>query len=163
MAHRDTLDARIFAVGLELVARAWRSRNDGALSELRLSTTLAYPIMAVHRLGGGVRQNVVAEALGIEGPSLVRSLDTLGTMGLLERRDDPYDRRAKTLYLTPEGERLALQIETIVGRVRRDMLQDVTESDIIAAARVLRAIARASGVNLTASMAMVDREPEPAA
>jgi MarR family transcriptional regulator, transcriptional regulator for hemolysin len=163
MAHRDTIDARIFAVGLELVARAWRSRNDGALSELRLSTTLAYPIMAVHRLGGGVRQNVVADALGIEGPSLVRSLDTLGTMGLLERRDDPFDRRAKTLYLTREGERLALQIDTIVGRVRRDMLADVTESDLTAAARVLRAIARASGVNLTASVAMVEHDTEAAA
>jgi MarR family transcriptional regulator for hemolysin len=148
MARRNTLEARIFAVGLERIARAWRARNDAALAELRLSATLAYPIMAVHRLGGGARQNVVAEALGIEGPSLVRSLDALGAAGLLERRDDPSDRRAKTLHLTQDGQRIAQQIEDIVAAVRGDMLAGIPDADLATAVRVLQAIAGTAGVSL---------------
>src|SRR5271166_2071935 len=158
MAPRDTFDARAFAAGLPVVARAWRARNDAALANLRLSTTLAYPIMTVHRLGGGVRQNVVADALGIEGPSLVRSLDTLGAARLLERRDDPADRRAKTLHLTPEGEGLAQQIETVVAKVREELLAEIPEEDLAIAVRVLQSVARAAGASLTAPIALADAE-----
>lgn len=161
MKPKDTLDARIFASGLQLVARIWRARTDAALAELRLSTTLAYPIMAVHRLGGGVRQSVVADALGIEGPSLVRSLDALGAAGLLERRDDPADGRAKTLHLTREGVRLARRIETILANVREGLLAETAADDLAAAARVLQSIAKAAGVSLTAPIALA--EPEAAA
>ncbi|HTR17527.1 MAG TPA: MarR family transcriptional regulator [Acetobacteraceae bacterium] len=158
MKPTDTLDARVFAAGLPPVARAWRARNDAALAELRLSTTLAYPIMAVYRLGGGVRQNVVADALGIEGPSLVRALDSLGAAGLLERHDDPADRRAKTLHLTREGERLARQIETVVAKVRDELLAGIPEEDLATAIRVLRSIARAAGVSLMAPIGLADAE-----
>ena len=37
------------------------------------------------------------------GAGLVRSLDQLVEAGFVERREDPADRRAKTLYLTPAG------------------------------------------------------------
>lgn len=158
MKQIDTLDERVFAAGLPPVARAWRARNDAALAELGLSAALAYPIMAVHRLGGGVRQNVVADALGIEGPSLVRALDTLGAAGLLERRDDLADRRAKTLHLTREGERLARRIETVVAKVRDELLAGIREEDLATAVRVLQSIARAAGVSLTAPIALADAD-----
>ncbi|MDR3463168.1 MAG: MarR family transcriptional regulator [Beijerinckiaceae bacterium] len=156
MTQHDTIDARIFAMELQLVARVWRAKTDAALSGLRLSTTLAYPIMAVHRLGEGVRQTVVANALGIEGPSLVRALDALGAAGLLDRREDLADRRAKTLHLTPEGKRLARHIETVVARVREDLLAGISSSDLAATARTLQSIARAAGVSLAAPIALAD-------
>src|SRR3546814_2038548 len=37
----------------------------------------------------------ISTALGIEGPSLVRLLDTLERRGLVERREDDADRRAR--------------------------------------------------------------------
>ena len=83
-------------------------------------------------------------------PSLVRSLDALGTAGLLERRDDPSDRRAKTLHLTPEGERIAGRIEAIVEQVRGDLLAEIPESDLATAVRVFRTIARTGGIDLPA-------------
>ena len=158
MTHYDTIDARIFAMELQLVARVWRAKTDAALAELRMSTTLAYPIMAVHRLGDGVRQTIVANALGIEGPSLVRSLDALGAAGLLDRREDLADRRAKTLHLTFEGKRLAQHIETAVARVREDLLAGISSSDLAATARTLQSIAHAAGVSLAAPIALADFE-----
>ncbi len=147
-------------MALQLVARVWRTKNDAALAELRLSATLAYPIMAIHRLGGGVRQSVLADALGIEGPSLVRSLDTLGSMDLLERRSDPSDRRAKALHLTPAGERLAKRIETIVAQTRKELLATIAPTDLAAATRVLQSIAKVAGVSLLAPIALADADGE---
>jgi MarR family transcriptional regulator for hemolysin len=163
MTSQPALNAQVFATGLQLVARAWRSRNDAALAELRLSTALAYPILAVHRLGDGIRQHALANALGIEGPSLVRSLDALGAAGLLERRDDPADRRARTLHLTPEGKRLAKRIETVVARVRAELLAGIPKADLAAAARVFHAIAETAGLSLVAPIALADTDAETAA
>jgi MarR family transcriptional regulator for hemolysin len=162
MKSQDKPDARVFAVGLQLVARAWRSRNDAALAELRLSAALAYPVLAVHRLGDGIRQHALANALGVEGPSLVRSLDALGAAGLLERRDDPADRRARTLHLTREGKRLARRIETVVAQVRAELLAGIPEADIAAATRVILAIAETAGLSLVAPIALADADAETA-
>lgn len=50
-----------------------------------------------------VRQKDLAASIGIEGPSLVRLIDTLVIKGLIQRSEDGTDRRAKQLCLTPEG------------------------------------------------------------
>jgi len=149
MDQLESLNASIFATGLQLVSRAWRARTDAALAELGVSTTQAFPISAVHRLGGGVRQHALAAALGIEGPSLVRTLDKLGAAGLLERRDDSADRRAKTLHLTEDGAKLARAIETVVANVRNELLAGVEAEDLAAAVRVLQTVARTTGVVIT--------------
>ncbi|MGO9133660.1 MAG: MarR family winged helix-turn-helix transcriptional regulator [Methylovirgula sp.] len=162
MSTDNTFDARVFASALQLVARAWRAKNDAALAELRMSTALAYPIMAIHRLGGGVRQSAVASALGIEGPSLVRSLDALSSAGLLERHDDPSDRRAKTLHLTPEGERLARRIEILVAQTRKELLDAIPQADLAAATRALQSIAKAAGISLMAPIALADADQDAA-
>jgi len=160
MEPRTIVDARVFATGLQLIARAWRSRNDAALAELRLSTALAYPLIGVSRFGDGIRQSALANALGIEGPSLVRSLDALGAAGLLERRDDPADRRAKTLHLTSEGKRLARRIEIVVAEERAKLLAGISEADLAAATRVFHAIAETAGLSLVAPIALADADAE---
>lgn len=68
----------------------------------------------------------MAEELGVEGPSLVRVLDQLCIAGLVERRDDPRDGRAKTLHLTPEGDKLAAVIEDAVREVRAHLLSGIS-------------------------------------
>jgi DNA-binding MarR family transcriptional regulator len=60
--------------------------------------------MMLERLGCGARQRALAEEIGIEGPSLVRLLDTLEAAGLVERAVDPADRRRHGLTVTEAGE-----------------------------------------------------------
>src|ERR1700752_1743183 len=48
-------------------------------------------------------QNDLAAAVGIEGPTLTRHLDALERQGLVRRRQDPSDRRAVVVELTPAG------------------------------------------------------------
>jgi MarR family transcriptional regulator for hemolysin len=90
-----------------------------------------------------VRQGLLAEDMGIEGPSLVGLLDPLCAAGLVERRPDPQDRRAKTLHLSEAGRELAVVVEQAVDALRARLLQAVDDKDLAAALRVLSAFDRA--------------------
>lgn len=120
-------------------SRRWRRLAEEALAAHGLSEARAAPLVWLGRLGGGVRQVTLAQHIGIEGPSLVRLLDQLEAAGLVERRDDPEDRRAKTLWLTPEGETRTRRIEQVLMELREQRLQDISDEEIAAALRVFRA------------------------
>ncbi|HTV37772.1 MAG TPA: MarR family transcriptional regulator [Xanthobacteraceae bacterium] len=49
----------------------------------------------------GLKQSELADVLELQPISLTRLLDKLSDNGLIERRADPVDRRAKRLFLTP--------------------------------------------------------------
>jgi MarR family transcriptional regulator for hemolysin len=49
----------------------------------------------------GIKQSELAEMLDLQPITLTRLLDRLCDSGLIERRADPNDRRAKRLFLTP--------------------------------------------------------------
>jgi MarR family transcriptional regulator for hemolysin len=65
----------------------------------------------------GLKQSDLAEELDIQPITLTRLVDRLCDNGLIERRADPNDRRAKRLYLTPAArpllDRIAVQIEEL--------------------------------------------------
>jgi MarR family transcriptional regulator for hemolysin len=62
----------------------------------------------------GLKQSDLAEALDIQPITLTRLVDRLCDNGLIERRADPNDRRAKLLYLTPAARPL---LDRIADRV----------------------------------------------
>ncbi|WP_040809500.1 MarR family winged helix-turn-helix transcriptional regulator [Nocardia concava] len=51
-------------------------------------------------------QGVLAQEIGADKTRIIAVLDDLQDRGLIERRPDPADRRARLLALTPEGRRL---------------------------------------------------------
>lgn len=122
------------------LARLWRREADQALAEHGLSEATAVPLMTLWRRGNGMRQGALAERMGVEGPSLVRLLDLLAGEGLVERRDDPTDRRAKTLHVTRAGEARITAIEAVLDGVRSNLLQDITADDLATTFRTLTRI-----------------------
>ncbi len=74
----------------------------------------------------------------------MRLLDQLAAADLIVRRDDPTDRRAKTIWLTDEGERLSGRIEELLVDLRGQVLADVGKADLEATLRVLKAFDEAS-------------------
>ena len=98
--------------GLVVAARHWRRICHTALTGYGISEACAAPLLMIVRLGDGVHQVAVAQAAGLESPSLVRLLDQLCKAGLVCRSEDPLDRRAKALSLTAEGRALAEAIES---------------------------------------------------
>jgi MarR family transcriptional regulator for hemolysin len=69
----------------------------------------------------GLKQAELAEMLDLQPITLTRLVDRLCANGLIERRADPDDRRAKRLFLTEEArplmDRLAVFGEELMGEV----------------------------------------------
>jgi MarR family transcriptional regulator for hemolysin len=131
---------------LAVLQRGYRAAADKAVAHVGVSQTLAYPIVMLGRMNGEVRQGVLAEALGIEGPSLVRSVDQLVEAGLVERREDPADRRAKTLHLTEAGKATCAPIEAALALMRASLFDGVSDADVAACLRVFGVLEERMGV-----------------
>lgn len=86
--------------GMVVASRHWRRICQTTLVNFGISEACAVPLLMIGRLGEGVRQVTVAQAAGMESPSLVRLLDQLCSAGYVCRSEDPNDRRAKCLSLT---------------------------------------------------------------
>ncbi|EGF31192.1 Transcriptional regulator, MarR family [Oxalobacteraceae bacterium IMCC9480] len=122
------------------VARAYKAAADRMAGDFDLSHATAWPMIMISRMGDGVRPGAVAEALGLEPPSLVRVLDQLVLAGLVERHDDASDRRAKTLHLTPNGRDRAARLEDALRPFRASLFAGVSEADIATCTSVLSAL-----------------------
>ena len=147
--------ARIHAeIGLLItrIGRLWRREADQALAAHGLSEATAIPLIVLLRRGKSARQCVLAEEVGIEGPSLVRLVDLLQAEGLVERREDPTDRRAKTLHLTALGEKRADELDGILRRVRAHLLRNISGEDLAVTFEVLQRIEQRANRLLEAAL-----------
>jgi DNA-binding MarR family transcriptional regulator len=63
----------------------------------------------------GLRQGVLAQAMGVHRSGGLRLVDWLDARGWIRRADDPQDRRSWTLYPTPEG---LAALDTLTAAVR---------------------------------------------
>ncbi len=111
------------------------------------------PLAYVDRLGSGVRQKELATALSIEGPTLVRLLDNLERRGLIERREDAADRRARGIHLTQAGRALAGRVVKVGSEIQARMLATVPPADLEICQDVLDKIDRALDRRLEAPAA----------
>ncbi len=126
----DASDRANFGRSLLAVARLWRHAADRALDDCGLSHATAMPLVTLSRLGDNIRQGVIADHLGFEGPSLVRIVDLLAADGLIVRSGDPGDRRAKILSLTNAGRARVEEIERILEGLRTGLLADEDPAEL---------------------------------
>ncbi|MFZ3482258.1 MarR family winged helix-turn-helix transcriptional regulator [Sphingomonas sp. 3-13AW] len=134
---------RGFTHRLMPLARAYRRYIDRGFSSLDLSHTTALAVMLIGRHGDGVRQGMLADELGMESASLVPLVQQLVQAGLVERRPDPDDGRAKTLYLTEAGKALAAEVEERSAALRSQVFAGIPDADVEAALRVMDQLALA--------------------
>ncbi|MGA1804138.1 MarR family winged helix-turn-helix transcriptional regulator [Rhizobium sp. HT1-10] len=124
-------------INLVLLARLYRRALDSALKPYALSEATVLPIRYIARLGSNIRQGNLAEALNLEGPTLVRVLDQLAELGYIDRIEDVQDRRVKTLRLTPAGEELNMQLNSLLANLRAELFEGASEEDVNATLRVM--------------------------
>ena len=91
---------REFAFTLNDVARMLRTYADQKAAQFGITRAQWVVLVRLDR-SEGLKQSELAEMLELQPISLTRLLDKLCDGGLIERRADPGDRRAKRLYLTP--------------------------------------------------------------
>lgn len=109
----------------------WRSIIDRRLAPLGLTQTRWVTLYHLWKLGEGNPQCDLARAIGVEAPSLVRTLGQLEEQGLVERRACDNDRRSKRIYLTPAAMPLLEQIDSVVLAARKEILAGLSDSDLI--------------------------------
>jgi DNA-binding MarR family transcriptional regulator len=77
----------------------------------------------------GVSQVKLAELAAVDPMTMVRILDRMEADGLLERRPDPADRRARCLYLTAKSKPLLDEIWRLSEATRADTLAGISRAD----------------------------------
>jgi MarR family transcriptional regulator for hemolysin len=90
---------REIAIALTDVARMLRTYADQRARQFGISRAQWTVLLRLDR-SEGLKQSELAEILDLQPISLTRLLDRLCESGLIERRPDPVDRRAKRLFLT---------------------------------------------------------------
>ena len=145
-----------FGFRVARVARRLRQAVDAELRTFGLTEATWRPLAYVGRLGGGVRQKELATALSIEGPTLVRLLDNLERRGLIERREDEADRRARGIYLTRAGRELARRVAKVATEVQARALPRLSPADLETCQRVLDRIDRELDTRLDAAVPAAD-------
>lgn len=80
----------------------------------------------------GLKQSELADLLEVQPITLTRLIDRLCDNGLIERRSDPNDRRAKRLFLTPAAkpvlEKVTAAAETMMTSVLSGLDQPAREA-----------------------------------
>ncbi|MGV8854952.1 MAG: MarR family winged helix-turn-helix transcriptional regulator [Devosia sp.] len=138
---------------LLVAGRLWRKVARRVAAAHGVSEAASAPLIWIDYLGDNVRQNAIAEAVGIEGASLVRLLDVLQEAGMVTRTVDPGDRRANMLSLTEQGRQTVASILDSLAELRDEVFADLATDDIAATMRLFDAIKAAAGKPL---------EPDPA-
>ena len=132
--------AETFTRALASVSRQWKRRLDAQFRHLGLSQARWGVILELSR-HQDTTQIELARVLGIEGATLVRLLDGLETMGLVERHPSPEDRRAKKLVLTEPAIVLLERMKLIAASNRSEILEEIPADDLLTATKVLEQIA----------------------
>jgi len=129
-----------FGAIVSLTARAWRRAVDRRLQPFGLTQATWLPLVRLARADRPMRQKDLAASLGLDSSSVVRLLDALQAAGLVERKEEDGDRRAKVLVLTAKGHTTVERIEQAAGQVRDDVLQGIPESEIEQTYHLLRRV-----------------------
>ena len=109
---------RDLAFTINDVARLLRTCADQKAAQYGMSRAKWAVLARLDRFEG-LKQTELADMLDLQPISLTRLLDSLCANGLIERRADPDDRRAKRLFLTPAArpllDRLGDLAEELMG------------------------------------------------
>jgi DNA-binding MarR family transcriptional regulator len=94
----------------------------------------------------GGSQQALSIALGIHRSAVVALVDDLERRGLAERRRDPVDRRAYTLFLTPAGRAVLADLQRIAEQHEAELLTALDASERSQLISLLERVAESKGL-----------------
>lgn len=112
------------------VHRLWRSAITASMQSLDMTEARWTAMLHLKMLGEGATQQALAQELGIEMPSLSRTLSQLVEQGMLQRRPHPTDKRAQCLYFTASGQQMLSQLIDRTMQIREALYQDLTPAAV---------------------------------
>lgn len=142
------------------VARQWQAIADKELAPLGLTYPRWSAMWKLARIGDGVSQKQLAEALELELGSLMRTLAQLEEQELITRKASPDDGRAKQVFLTNSGHALVKKMEAKILKVRRALLANIEDEEVETVKKVLAMISHNANHMSEAQPADQDNEGE---
>lgn len=121
-------------------ARQWRRTVDRQLEPFGLTEATWLPLLHVSRAAAPMRQKELAASLSLDNSSVVRLLNELQGAGLVDRREEGEDRRAKAIVLTELGRTTVAKVERSARQVREKALAGLSDDELLAASGVLARI-----------------------
>jgi DNA-binding MarR family transcriptional regulator len=131
-------------VKLMRVARAHRTYAASLLSQVGLHPGQEALLMELWRQDGRTQANL-AEALGVEPPTVTKMLQRMEAADLVSRRPDASDRRAIRVHLTPKGRRLRNRVEKLWAELEAQTVGGLSDRQ----QATLRNLLNAMETNLT--------------
>ena len=100
------------------------------MKPLELTQTHWVTLYNINRLPPEQSQIQLAKAIGIEQPSLVRTLDQLEEKGLITRHTCANDRRAKRIKLTEEAAPIIKEVNDVITMTRGEILSGISPEEV---------------------------------
>ncbi len=112
------------------IGRLLRRLFDERIRENVGLSSAQWAVLLQLRREDGISQIKLAEQVEIEQSSLVRHLDNLEQMGLIERRPDPADRRSNHVFLKSACDPIFEKVTQVVIPMRDELLKDIPEKNL---------------------------------
>jgi MarR family transcriptional regulator for hemolysin len=119
-----------FSYALHTAARLWRQALDRRMKDLGISQSGWMTVALVAKADRPLSQIELANALGIEGPSMVAMLDRLMKSGLILREASPTDRRVKLVMLTDAGAALYSKVKSKSIVFRKELVKGLDAEEL---------------------------------
>lgn len=141
-----------FTQALQAGGRAWRLALERQLKSCGLTSagwSAVAALAEMQRVAGDEThppsQTELAQQLGVDGATLVTTIDRLAASGLIERIPSRSDRRVKLVVLTPQGRALEEKVRAQAETLRHAVLERLDPAQVAVAAAVLESLHQALG------------------
>ncbi len=134
-------DAQRFLRLLWRVSHAIEARS----KQMSLTLGITFQQRTVLRLVGrfpGITAGMLAETLHVDPGTISASLGRLESRGMLERSQDPHDRRRVRLWLTGAGHALNVPTSGTVESAVEKMMSTVSKNELMIVEDVLQTLVR---------------------
>ncbi|MDC1211211.1 MarR family transcriptional regulator, partial [Porticoccaceae bacterium] len=119
------------------VARMMRWNFERRAHEYNL-TRSQWSVLVLLSRENGAQQKRLADIIGVTAITMTGLVDRLERAELVERRQDPQDRRAKQVFLTDKVEPLMEKIKLVAKQVRSSALKGISAAEEQQLADLLR-------------------------
>ena len=116
------------------VHRLCREAVTLAVEPLGLTQPRWTTLLHIYMLSEGITQLELAHSLGIEMPSLTRTLKQLEDQSLIIRLIDDHDKRSKKIYFTEKGRVILSSLKEKVTDVQNQLYNGLTHDELDAMA-----------------------------
>jgi MarR family transcriptional regulator for hemolysin len=118
-------------------ARRWRKVANERVKAVGQTMARWETLFLVAYSDAELTQGELARLIDVEGPTMVRMLDSLARDGLIERKQSDTDRRVTLNRITSRGQEVITEIMDITNALRNDLLKDIPHDKLDVMAETL--------------------------